>query len=40
MLSQCENDSSLAFGEVHKYRGEHDAEMNTAGVRCERKLYC
>ena len=32
-LSQCI--ASQAFGEVNKYRGEPDDEINMAGVRCE-----
>ena len=31
--------SNLSYGEVDHYRGEQDHEWNTAGVRCERKLY-
>lgn len=47
-LFKCQNDSQLRFGEVNKYHGDPDNELNVvnpnmAGVRCERKCkytYC
>ena len=36
-LFQCVDNNQI-FGRIGKYRGDTDAERNTVGVKCERKL--
>ena len=36
-LFECVNMLNISFGDIDHYRGDPDHEINTAGVRCERK---
>ena len=38
-ILQCQNHSTLRFGEADRYRGELEYALNMTGAQCERKIY-